>query len=324
MVEKHSGRFCLALAVAVLLASTLTSCLENSSDILDSILNSKIEFDTPQDGDTVSGIVNIAGIAAGMKNVSLRFKDSGGELLATETATLTGTDWEYSWDTSSFSDGPYTIRAYGDGGGSLAFATITVNVQNNASENPELAITYPQASDELSGTVTLFGTLADQTEISIEVIDDGDNAAISDYVLIDGTNWSYSLDTTGLENGSYTIKVTGNVDSAEASVTVTVQNTAPEEQDLGITITEPADNATVSGTLNISGTASGPVHAFKVRIERPYSVIEQFYFNAADKPNWSCSFDTTAIDNGDYIIRAMVWDASSNVVEKLIAITVAN
>jgi hypothetical protein len=147
------------------------------SDTLDSILNSKIEFDTPQDGDTVSGIVNIAGIAAGMENVSLRFRDSGGELLATETTTLTGTDWEYSWDTSSFSDGPYTIRAYGDGGSSLAFAMVTV------------------------------------------------------------------------------------------------QNTAPEEQDLGITITEPADNATVSGTMNISGTASGPADAVQVRVESPYSVI---------------------------------------------------
>jgi hypothetical protein len=119
------------------------------SDTLDSILNSKIEFDTPQDGDTESGIVNIAGIAAGMENVSLRFKDSGGELLATETDTLTGKE-------------------------------------------------------------------------------------------------------------SY------------------------------------------------------------------HSAIEQFYFDAADKPNWSCSFDTTAIDNGDYNIRAIVWDAPSNVVYQLINITVAN
>jgi len=189
---------------------------------------------------------------------------------------------------------------------------------------PDVTITAPANNARVAGTVTVQGTASDNVEVAkVEVRIDG--GSWNDATGTD--TWSWNWDTTAVSDGTHTIEAqatdkAGNT-STIASVTVTVDNTDPT-----VTITSPANNATVAGTVTIEGTASDPnsgtVATVEVRIEDSSGSAVVNWTAASGTANWSYDWDTSGAADGDYTIKVRATDGVGNQGETSISVTLAN
>jgi hypothetical protein len=97
----------------------------------------------------------------------------------------------------------------------------------------------------------------------------------------------------------------GNVSAAKST---SVSITLPDATVPTVSVSAPANNATVNGTVSVSANANDNVGVTKV----------EFYVNSVLKATstmapYGFSWDTKAIANGSYTISAMSFDAAGNV-----------
>jgi len=186
---------------------------------------------TPPDGSTVSGTIIILGSASDndgtVQNVEIKI---GNGLWQMATGT---TNWTYSWDTATVSNGDHTIstRSY-DGTDYSESATIRVSVNNNhVNQAPTVAIVMPTMGTTLVQTFIFTGTASDpdgNDTVQLVELKVGDGS----WVVVNGTtSWNYAWDSTTVDNGDHVIQVRaydGLAHSDIDSVTITVKN---EEDD---------------------------------------------------------------------------------------------
>jgi hypothetical protein len=115
-------------------------------------------------------------------------------------------------------------------------------------------------------------------------------------------NWTYSLDTTKLSNGAHTVRATATNQAgltATATITFTVSN-GTSSQPPTISITQPANGATVSGMASVQGTAvdGTGLATVTVSLDGGASVA------ATGLQNWTYSLDTTKLSNGAHTVTA--------------------
>jgi hypothetical protein len=87
-----------------------------------------------------------------------------------------------------------------------------------------------------------------------------------------------------------------------------------------VAITSPANGATVSGTIQVSGTASDTVAITVVQV----AVDGGSYSNASGTSNWSFSLNTTSLTNGSHTATAKVTDTAGISATNSLALTVNN
>jgi phosphatidylinositol-3-phosphatase len=87
-----------------------------------------------------------------------------------------------------------------------------------------------------------------------------------------------------------------------------------------VTITQPSSNATVSGTLIVSGTAADSAGITQVQV----SVDGGTPQTATGTANWTASIDTTSLTNGAHTISVQAADAGGNVGTASVTVTVNN
>ncbi|MHB8122369.1 MAG: Ig-like domain-containing protein, partial [Desulfuromonadaceae bacterium] len=173
---------------------------------------------------------------------------------------------------------------------------------------PVAAITSPTANATVSGTVNVTASASDSVGVSkVEFYVNGALKATDT-----ASPYSYSWDSKSVSNGSYSITskaydAAGNVGQSSA-VSVSVNNVVADTTAPVTAITSPAANATVSGTVTISASASDSVGVSKV----------EFYVNGALKATdtaspFSYSWNTTTGANGSYSITTKAYDAAGNV-----------
>ena len=103
------------------------------------------------------------------------------------------------------------------------------------------------------------------------------------------------------------------------SITVTVGNndTTPPE----VSITSPADGATVSGTVNITATASDT----GAGVQKVRFWVDNLYLSFDASSPYSKTWDTTTFLDGVHTIKAEAVDNAGNVsLLAMIAVTVDN
>jgi len=220
-----------------------------------------VSITSPSDGATVNGTVSITGTASDsdgtVQSVEVRI-DSG----TWQTATGT-TSWSYSWDSTGVSDGTHTIyaRSY-DGTDYSTEDSVAVTVDNTApNQPPTVSITSPSEGATVNGTITITGTASDSdgTVQSVEVKIGSDAWATASGT----TSWTFTWDTTGYSDGSYTIlarSYDGTNYSTEAQVNVTVNNTDPSTNHApAITLNSPGNGSTdVDINVSLNVTVSDP------------------------------------------------------------------
>jgi hypothetical protein len=254
-----------------------------------------VYIDAPASGTTVSGIVAVSGWAVDNASVvgtaisSVQVKVDGAAV-GTATYGSSRSDvcaaypgrpgcpnvgYSYSLDTSTLSVGTHTITVTAtdsDGTPDSGSSSVTVSVQTPP---PTVYIDAPAPGATVSGTVAVSGWAVDNASMvgtaisSVQVKVDGSVVGTATYgssrsdvcAVYPGrpgcpnVGYSFSLNTSTLSVGSHTITVTatdsdGTPDTGSSSVTVTVQTPPPT-----VYIDTPAQGATISGIVTISGWA---------------------------------------------------------------------
>lgn len=263
-----------------------------------------VSITSPASGATASGTVSVTASATdnvGVTKVEFYVNSS---LVATDTAT----PYVYSWNASSLAAGTYTLmaKAYDAAGNVGQSSNVSVSVVNDTTA-PTVSLTAPGNGATVSGTVAITASASDNVGVSkVEFYKNG--------VLLTATNvapYLYSWDTTTAANGSYTLTAkaydnAGNVGQS-ANVVVSVNNLVADTTAPTVSVTAPTNNATVSGTVSVTASASDNVGVSKV----------EFYVNgvlqATDTASpYTFSWNTTAVTNGTYILTAKAYDAAGN------------
>src|SRR4029077_4991618 len=176
-------------------------------------------------------------------------------------------------------------------------APITVTVFNDTTA-PTVNITAPAGGSTVSGTTAVTASASDNVGV-VGVQFKLDGANLGAEVLT--APYSISWDTTTSSNASHTLTAVardaaGNTTTA-SSVTATVSNDmAPPT----VSITAPANNATVSATTTIAANASHEVGVIGVQF-RLHSV--NFGDEDVTAP-YSISWDTSTAANGSHTLTA--------------------
>ena len=162
---------------------------------------------SPNDGDTVSGIVTIQVDASRTPTIYI----DGVKIISASS---------YNWDTTAYADGSHTIYARISG----ASHTIVVTVSNGGTidDPPTVTITSPSNGITVSDTVTISVTVDDEETLIPDIYIDGN------YIT---TALTYAWDTTAYADGSHTVYAEATDSASQMgsdSNTVTVDNTSPQ------------------------------------------------------------------------------------------------
>ena len=189
--------------------------------------------------------------------------------------------------------------------------TITRYTPPSPNQAPTITITSPLNGSTVNGTITIKGTASDDNNVvKVEIRIDG-----KQWIQTVGTtSWNYNVDTTTLGNGMHTIEARsydGSLYSNIASISLNVFNNHKPS----IYIKEPENGKVVNGIIMIKGIAidsDGNETITKVEIK-----IDNETWNVVNgTTSWSYSWNTTTVDNGDYVIKARAYDGHdySNIV----------
>jgi subtilisin family serine protease len=172
----------------------------------------------------------------------------------------------------------------------------------------------------LEGMVTVEARASYDGEeaVAVEFFVNGESIGVGTHSEV---SWSVVWDTTAIEEGDYLLQAVATAGdlTAEDSVMVTVDNIAAFPT---VQIVSPADHAIVSDHVLVSAIATADWRYAVNQVE--FTLGTQTFLDTDASDGWSVLWDTTELDDGDYVIVAQVTDSAEQTVEDTIAVTVNN
>ncbi len=235
----------------------------------------------------------------------------------------TGDTYALTWDTTLLANGDYKLqtKAYDAIGNEGVSAVVSVTVYND-NVPPVTAVTAPASNATVMGpAVKITATASDNKGLSAVILLIN---GVETELTAAANSYSYTWDTTKVQNGSYTLQSkatdsSGNVGKS-AVVTVKVEN----DVEAPVTaVTSPSGGSKVSGkAVSIKATATDNLKVTSF----------EFYLNGVLTPmastaagQYSYTWDTSALANGDYTLQTKAKDAAGNEgVSAVVTVTVYN
>ena len=271
-----------------------------------------ISISAPSNGAAVAGTVNITATASDNVGVTRVWFYIDGAYLRSDGLA----PFESPWDTSAVTPGSHQIRARAyDAAGNYTDAQVTVTV-TTASDAvpPSLTITAPTNGQTVSGLVPISASASDSGGIArLWFYVDGV------YIRSDGAApYDATWDATSASLGSHSIRVraydnAGNFTDRTVSVTVGVADTTPPT----VNLTVPTNGATVSGTVNITATASDDT-----AVDRVWFYVDGVYLRSDGAAPYNAPWNATAAGSGPHTILARAYDTAGNFTDATITVTV--
>lgn len=325
----------------LVLAYTLTIVLFMAPAALAAVPSPSVTITAPASGATVSGNVAIAATCAsgGSSYTITRVYYQIGSTSAPKidmNGTLGGTSGNFTanWDSTTVANGSKKIYVgCTNSGNKTTTKNITVTVNNVAGSGPTVAITAPANGATVAGDIPINATCTAPTGKTISSvvyqIDGGAPVTMTGPTGSATGTWTNWWNTTGVANGSHTIKVTATDSSAGTGsnqITVTVNNPVAAQPTL--TIVAPAANATVSGS-NVSIIADATGGGSYTVTDVSYKIDSGAYNSMAGPDGtvsgtWTGMWDTTFATNASHTITVQVTNSASQVLTKTVNITVSN
>jgi hypothetical protein len=194
-----------------------------------------------------------------------------------------------------------------------------------------ITVTSPASGATVSGTIQVKGTAPGM--LNLEIFDSASNLLAQ--VAPDAAgNFSASVDTTKLADGAQTLRIdawdaaAGQVyaHSDEKLLSLNIKNAVVVSPSYAITIISPSANSTVSGIIQVKGSAPGMLN---VEIFSAANVLlARATPDAAG--NFSASIDTNQLANGTQTFKVDAWDSAagdpsfSHSDEKLLSLNIQN
>ncbi len=215
----------------------------------------------------------------------------------------------YNLPASQVSPGTHTFTAMATTTSGLQNTVTKIMTKGSSTDTtpPTVSMTSPANNSTVSGTsVTLSATASDNVGVtSVQFKVDG---------TVIGTDtsspYSMSWNTTTISNGSHSLTATAS-DAATNSTTssvisVTVSNSSIDTTPPSVSITYPANAATLNGTYNITASAVDNVGVVGVQFK-----LDGNNLGAEDTVSpYSTVWNTTTTTNGTHILTAVARDAA--------------
>lgn len=188
-----------------------------------------------------------------------------------------------------------------------------------------VTMTSPASGSSVSGTTTVSASVSIIGLLTVQSVQfqlDGNNLGAAD----SSSPYSISWNTTGASNGSHTLSAvataTLGLQFSSNPITVTVNNAPPPDTTPPtVSITSPANGATVQGTLTVAASAADNVGVVGVQFFADGAALGAEDTSAP----YSVSVGTSASDNGTHTLTAVARDAAGNrTTSAAITITIAN
>jgi hypothetical protein len=254
------------------------------------------------------------GAGSGILNVKIQRSPAGAGTW-TDICTDTTSPYQCSWNTTGVTDGLYDLRAVATDNISLSGTSSTVTNRRVDNTAPTATMNDPGAN--LAGTtVSLTASASDGGSgvASVKIQRSPAGAGTWTDVCTDTTSpYSCSFDSTGVSDGLYDFRAISadNATNSTTSATVTnrrVDNTAPTAG-----LTDPGSPLAGTKTLNATGTDGGSGVA-NVTIQSAPTGTSTWTTICTDSSSpYSCSWNTTAVADGGYDLRAVTTDNANNV-----------
>jgi hypothetical protein len=185
---------------------------------------------------------------------------------------------------------------------------------------PTVSITSPADGAAVSGTVQVQANASDDKGVTQVRFFDGATPMGTD---TDGSNgWSVSWNTAGTAEGPHTITATATDTIGQTgsdSITVTVDNV---DGPPNVSITSPADGATVSGTMQVQANASDDKGVTQVRF---FDGATPIGTDTDGSNGWSVSWNTSSLLEGNHDLTAVATDtANQTTTSAVVNVTVDN
>ena len=122
--------------------------------------------------------------------------------------------------------------------------------------------------------------------------------------------YSISWNTTTVGNGTHALTAVARdaAGNTQTSTTVSVTVNNPDTTPPSVSLTAPAGGATVSGTVQLTATASDNVGVVGVQFKQGTTNIGAEDTSAP----YAVSWNTTTVANGPYALTAVARDAGGN------------
>jgi Domain of unknown function (DUF4082)/Bacterial Ig domain/Glycosyl hydrolases family 16 len=267
---------------------------------------------TPTSASTVSGSVGLTSSASDANGVvSVQYRLDGAVL----GGVLTVSPYSLSWNSASVPDGLHTITSTAtDAAGNTGSAGATVTVSNVVHTAPIVSIlTHPAAAASSASA-----------SFSFSATNPSDAGGVLSYrCSLDAAlpvACSSPQGFSGLAEGAHSFGVTATdttdgLTSAAATFTWTVDTTAP-----AVMIATPAAGAVVSGSVDLTSTASDAGGVASVQ----YRVDGALLGAAVTVSPYLVSWNSVAVADGLHTITSTATDGSGNVATAALTVTVSN
>ena len=264
-------------------------------------------------GASLSGTVTLTA-TSDPDTVSVDFQRAdAGSGTWTTIATDTAAPFSAQLDTTTLADGLYDLRVVAtDGIGNTGTSAVIANrrVDNTP---PTGSLTAPAAGATVGGSaVPLHVSASDSgsgvASVRYEMRPTG-GGSFSTVSTSTSAPFDGSWNTTGLTTGDYDLQPVitdraGNTFTG-ATVTVHVDATAPT-----IALADPG--ATLAGTVTLNATVTGSGATQVTFLASPAGANSWKQIGIDTAAPWSVAFDTTAVADGLYDLRAVVTDSVGN------------
>jgi hypothetical protein len=280
-------------------------------------INLSIDIKHPSSGASVSGNtevrvqIEIDGTVVEVDEVNLAWPGSGmGQaIMSYQSSAL---EYYYNWDTTAFPDGQYYLEAIAMHGGQYYYSSqITIIVENNITEPPQVTIINPLDNETVSGQQTVRAeVISGYTINGVYLHWPGSGMGYRTMSYQSGNLYTYDWDTTQWTNNSYEmyayVEYGYPVQTEDSSpITITVNNNTT--QDLTVTITSPINNTYVSNTVTIQAETNTGADSVSFEIfDEQNNLLESHPANMNGNV-YSYDWDTTTLANGTYKIKAYAY-----------------
>ena len=277
-------------------------------------------------GANLRGTVGLTATAsdpdAGVVSVAFQRSPAGaGTWTTISTDSTPGDGFSASFDTTAAADGLYDLRALStDDVGNTGVAVVANRRIDNT--NPTGSVTSPAGGANASGSVALASNSADAGS-GVDTVQFQRSPAGAGTWTSQGSPWA----TTGVTDGLYDLRVVttdvaGNSFTSGAT-TMRVDNSAPAGS-----VTAPTDGASIRASIAVTSnsTDAGGSGVGTVTFQRsPLGLGSWTTINSDALAPYSIAFDTTAVVDGQYDLRAVTTDLAGNsFTSTLVTVTVDN
>ncbi len=269
-----------------------------------------VSMTTPANNASVSGssITVSANASDNAGVIGVQFKMDGNTYGAEDMAS----PYSIVMDSTKVSNGAHTLTATARDavGNSTTSSVVNITVSNDLTA-PTVSISAPANNASVSGSsVTVSANAADNVGVvGVQFKLDGNNLGAEDTA----SPYSVILDSTKISNASHTLTAVardaaGN-STTSSTITITVNNQPPDTTPPTVSMTAPANNASVSGaSVTVSANTSDNVGVVGVQF-----ILDSSNLGAEDTTSpYSVVLDSTKISNGAHTLKAVARDAAGN------------